>query len=52
MHVTRRKKRVQIILYSFGPNRRRDSVSFEIRGDDIGVPIFESGLQQQSIQAK
>ena len=41
------KKRVQIILYSFGPNRRRDSVSFEIRGDDIGVPIFESGLQQK-----
>ena len=41
------KKRVQIILYSFGPNRRRDSIPFEIRGDDIGVPIFESGLEQK-----
>ena len=41
------KKRVQIIVYSFGPNRRRDSIAFEIRGDDIGVPIFESGLEQK-----
>lgn len=41
------KKRVQIIVYSFGPNRRRDSIPFEIRGDDIGVPIFESGLEQK-----
>lgn len=41
------KKRVQIIVYSFGPNRRRDSNPFEIRGDDIGVPIFESGFEQK-----
>jgi len=38
------KKRVQIILSSFGPNRRWDSIAFELRGDDIGVPIYESGL--------
>lgn len=43
----RKKKRVQIIVYSFGPNRRRDSIPFEIRGDDIGVPIFQSGFKQK-----
>ncbi len=28
-----------IYLYSFGPNRRRDSAKWEIRGDDIAVLI-------------
>jgi hypothetical protein len=42
-----KKNRVQIILYSFGPNRRRDSIPFEIRGDDIGVTILESGMQEK-----
>ncbi len=27
-------------LYSFGPNRRRDSTEWEIRGDDIGTVFF------------
>jgi len=27
-------------LYSFGPNRRRESTRWEIRGDDIAIPIF------------
>ena len=26
-------------IYSFGPNRRRDSSAVEIRGDDIGVYV-------------
>jgi hypothetical protein len=39
------KKQVQIIIYSFGANRRRDSIPFEIRGDDIGVPFYESGFK-------
>ena len=30
-------KRDKIFLYSFGPNRRRDSGRWERRGDDIGV---------------
>lgn len=42
-----KNKRVQIIVYSFGPNRRRDSNPFEISGDDIGVTIFESGFEQK-----
>jgi len=29
-------------LYSFGPNRRRESTRWEIRGDDIAIPIIGS----------
>ena len=32
-------KRQRITIYSFGPNRRRDSDSRELRGDDIGAVI-------------
>jgi hypothetical protein len=32
-------ERQRIFIYSFGPNRRRDSDEREIRGDDIGVVI-------------
>ncbi len=30
-----------VFLYSFGPNRRRDSSSWEIRADDVGVGLVE-----------
>jgi hypothetical protein len=39
------KKQVKIFIYSFGPNCRRDSVEWEIRGDDIGICIYQSGFQ-------
>ncbi len=32
-----------VFLYSFGPNRRRDSTAWEIQDDDVGVMIFERG---------
>jgi len=38
------KKQMKIFIYSFGPNRRRDSVPWKISGDDIGIPIYESGF--------
>jgi len=34
---------VAIFLYSFGPNRKRDSSPWEIRGDDIGLVIEPQG---------
>ncbi len=37
MRATCNKKRDKIFLYSFGPNRRRDSSRWKRRGDDIGV---------------
>ena len=33
---TRDKKRRSTFVYSLGPNRRRDSSRWEIRGDDLG----------------
>ena len=36
-------RRERAFVYSFGPDRRRDSSAWEIRGDDIGVVIFERG---------
>lgn len=30
-------------LYSFGPNRRRDSSDWELQGDDIGIVLVEPG---------
>jgi hypothetical protein len=30
-----------VFVYSFGPNRRRDSTLWEIRGDDVGAVILE-----------
>jgi hypothetical protein len=35
-----RTTRQRAFVYSFGPDRRRDSSSWEIRGDDIGVMIL------------
>jgi hypothetical protein len=34
-----RTRETVITLYSFGPNRRRDSTRTELRGDDIGTVI-------------
>lgn len=33
-----------IFVYSFGPNRRRDSNEWEIRGDDVGAVILDLGV--------
>ena len=30
-----------VFVYSFGPNRRRESNASEIRGDDVGVYIMK-----------
>lgn len=40
------KKQIKIFIYSFGPNCSRDSVPWEIRGDDIGLCIYESGFKE------
>ncbi len=32
--------RVAVFVYSFGPNRQRDSSEWEIRGDDVGKPLI------------
>lgn len=39
-----RTRRQKVFVYSFGPDRRRDSSPWEIRGDDIGVMIPEGGF--------
>jgi len=31
--------RVSLFVYSFGPNRQRDSSEWEIRGDDVGINL-------------
>lgn len=31
--------RSMLVVYSFGPDRRRDSVGFEIEGDDVGASV-------------
>lgn len=37
-----RKRRV--FVYSFGPDRRRDSSSWEILGDDIAIVVLERSI--------
>jgi len=37
VRTTCNKKRSKVFVYSFGPNRRRDSKKWKRRGDDIGV---------------
>ena len=32
-----------VFVYSFGPNRRRESTRYEILGDDIGAVIYDGG---------
>jgi len=38
------KQREIAFLYSFGPNRRRDSTAWDLLGDDVGIVLFERGL--------
>lgn len=37
---SKRRGQRAIFIYSFGPNRRRDSSTWEILGDDIGAYVF------------
>lgn len=37
VRTTCNEKRDKVFVYSFGPNRRRDSSKWKLRGDDIGV---------------
>ncbi len=37
------RRRRRIFVYSFGPNRMRDSTEWEIRGDDVGEIVFDAG---------
>ena len=39
----RRGRRREVFVYSFGPNRRRDSTDWEILGDDVGATIVSVG---------
>jgi len=39
---TRDKKRRSTFVYSLGPNRRRDSSKWEIRGDDLGAYLIRT----------
>ena len=39
---TRDKKRHSAFVYSLGPNQRRDSSRWEIRGDDLGVYLIRT----------
>jgi hypothetical protein len=38
---SRSKGRRVIFVYSFGPNRKRESTEWEIQGDDLGAVIFQ-----------
>lgn len=40
---TRNAERKRVVyVYSFGPNRKRDSTAFEIGGDDVGVFVLDT----------
>ena len=41
-HSCARSGRELVTVYSFGPNRRRDSTSLEIAGDDIGRVVVDA----------
>jgi hypothetical protein len=43
------RKQRRVFIYSFGPNRLRDSSRWEIRGDDLGVVLFEKGFDAEGI---
>ncbi len=43
---TRDKKRRSTFVYSLGPNRRRDSSRWEIRGDDVGAYLIRTEPDQ------
>ncbi len=40
---TRDRSQRAIFVYSFGPNRRRDSSEWEVLGDDVGAIIYTEG---------
>lgn len=37
--------RKRLVVYSFGPNRKRDSDDWAIKGDDVGIIILDTGLK-------
>ena len=37
---SKQRPQFTVFVYSFGPNRRRDSTQSEIRGDDVGTFVF------------
>lgn len=41
-----RKRRHIIFIYSFGPNRRRDSSRTEIQADDVGTIVYRKGFDE------
>ena len=41
--------RKRFVIYSFGPNRKRDSNDWTLRGDDVGVILFDTGLKKPYI---
>jgi uncharacterized membrane protein len=41
--------RQRIVVYSFGPNRKRDSDDWAIKGDDVGIIILDTGLKHPYI---
>jgi hypothetical protein len=42
------KSRRIVFVYSFGPNRRRESTRWEILGDDVGAVILSQGFSRRS----
>jgi len=50
VRTTCNKRRNKVFLYSFGPNRRRDSSRWKLKGDDIGV-IFRIRHEDQDAGA-
>ena len=40
---TKNRKRIKVFVYSFGPNRRRDSDRWNIFEDDVGAMIYQRG---------
>ncbi len=44
-HRCKGDRRIQFV-YSFGPNRRRESDRWEILGDDVGAIIYQRGMEE------
>ena len=38
------------MIYSFGPDRKRDSTDHEIKGDDIGIIIFAKRPKEKAAE--
>lgn len=39
-----RRQRQRLFIYSFGPDRRRQSTEWELGGDDVGLVLYERGF--------